>query len=157
MCSTFNAGNKYAPCISDNAYLRVILSVLYTMIEVVRCYETEVSENRFRSNKDCEKKYKEMKAQLKSDLSKCLFYVKCKFNYFLNCFCCCFCQDTPMNKTNELFSVYLFQLISKFCNQNIIVLPIKKIILLLWKVLLVRSRPCRCFHSFLEPNFSKSS
>lgn len=40
-------------------------------------------------------------------------------------------------KSNELLSAYLFQLISKFCNQNMTILPIKKIILLLWKVLLV--------------------
>ena len=46
-------------------------------------------------------------------------------------------KDKPLDKVNELFSVYLFQLISKFCNQNIIVLPIKKIIVMLWKVLLV--------------------
>lgn len=46
MCSTFNAENKYAPCISDNADLRVILSVLYTMLEVIRCYDKEVAENR---------------------------------------------------------------------------------------------------------------
>ena len=45
-----------------------------------------------------------------------------------------------MEKTNELFSVYLFQLINKFCNQNLIILPIKKILLLLWKVLLVINR-----------------
>ena len=44
-----------------------------------------------------------------------------------------------MSKTDELLSVYLFQLINKFCNQNLIVLPIKKIILFLWKVLLVSS------------------
>lgn len=44
--------------------------------------------------------------------------------------------DKPLLKTEELLSVYLFQLINKFCNQNVIVLPIKKIILFLWKVLL---------------------
>ena len=46
--------------------------------------------------------------------------------------------DKPLAKTDELLSIYLFQLINKFCNQNVIVLPIKKIIMFLWKVLLVK-------------------
>jgi hypothetical protein len=45
--------------------------------------------------------------------------------------------DNNINKNSELFSIYLFQLITKFCNQNMAVLPIKKLILLLWKTLLV--------------------
>lgn len=110
---TFLYDPKYAPCLTDNADLRVILSVLYTIIEVIRCYESEMAAERFNLNKDYELKFAKMKSQLKTDLNK------------------------PLEKTSELFSVYLFQLINKFCNQNLIILPIKKILLLLWKVLLL--------------------
>ena len=53
-----------------------------------------------------------------------------------------------MAKTNELFSVYLFDLVNKFCNKNLIVLPIKKILLMLWKVILVGELR----HQFASPN-----
>jgi hypothetical protein len=112
VCSSFLVESKYAPCISDNTDLRVILSILYSLLEVIRCYDIEVSAKRLESNEDLDEKFKRIKTHLRSELNK------------------------PLDKTNELLSVYLFQLISKFCNQNIIVLPIKKIILTLWKVLL---------------------
>ncbi len=113
MCASFQAENKYAPCISDNADLRVILSILYTMLEVIRLYETETNSGRFMFSKELNTRYSRIKILLRSELNK------------------------PLVKTDELLSVYLFQLINKFCNQNVIVLPIKKIILFLWKVLLV--------------------
>lgn len=112
LCSSFLIENKYAPCISDNADLRVILSVLYTMLEVIRLYDSETMAGRFIFSKELNAKYAKVKSLLKLELNK------------------------PMVKTDELLSVYLFQLINKFCNQNVIVLPIKKIILFLWKVLL---------------------
>ena len=112
LCQSFLLQNKYAPCISDNADLRVILSVLYTILEVIRLYDEETKAGRFTFDKDLNDKYASMKHQLRMELNK------------------------PLIKTNELFSIYLFQLINKFCNQNMIVLPIKKIILMLWKVLL---------------------
>jgi hypothetical protein len=61
---------KYASCISDNADIRVILSVLYTIIEVVRCYETEINSCRMQSNKDFEMKISKIKNELKNELSK---------------------------------------------------------------------------------------
>lgn len=90
MCNSFNAENKYAPCITDNADMRVILSVLYTMLEVIRCYEKEVAENRLPSSlalstasstslssiasqKDYTQKYIHMRNQLHNDLSKNTF------------------------------------------------------------------------------------
>lgn len=112
LCTSFLLQNKYAPCISDNADLRVILSVLYTMLEVIRLYDVETASGRFTFGSQLDLKYANIKQQLRNELNK------------------------PLSKTNELFSIYLFQLINKFCNQNVIVLPIKKIILMLWKVLL---------------------
>lgn len=104
---------KQAPCILDNAELRVILSVLYTILEVVRCFDESTMTNMDKLNKaEYQKKYSKYKSLLRSELNK------------------------PLMKTNELLSAYLFQLVSKFCNQNMTILPIKKIILLLWKVLL---------------------
>ena len=70
MCQSFIIENKYAPCISDNADLRVILSVLYTMLEVIRSYETEVNEGRINPNKELGDKYASMKRLLKNELSK---------------------------------------------------------------------------------------
>ena len=113
LCNTFSQETKFTSCITDNADLRVILSVLYTILEVARCYEIECNERRFQSYKGIETKINQIKNELKHDLNK------------------------PIPKINELLSSYLFQLISKFCNQNIIVFPIKKIILFLWKVLLI--------------------
>lgn len=112
VCVSFLVEHKYAPCISDNPDLRVILSILYTMLEVIRLYDSETNAGRFMFSKELNAKYVKIKKLLRSELNK------------------------PLVKTDELLAVYLFQLINKFCNQNVIVLPIKKIILFLWKVLL---------------------
>lgn len=70
MCSSFAIENKYAPCISDNAELRVIMSVLYTIIEVIRCYDVDINGTRIKSsNNDYTAKYKVIKEQLRSELS----------------------------------------------------------------------------------------
>lgn len=112
MCQTFNAENKYAPCITDNADLRVILSVLYTMLEVIRCYDKELADNRLMppppappppqaasgsssstsfssasigSQKELLEKYAQMREQLKSDLSmKYISLDKIKMNSITN-------------------------------------------------------------------------
>ncbi len=84
------------------------------MLEVIRLYESGSKAGRFIASKDMSAKFARIKGLLRAELNK------------------------PLVKTDELLSVYLFQLINKFCNQNVIVLPIKKIILFLWKVLLVR-------------------
>jgi hypothetical protein len=83
------------------------------MLEVIRLYDSESKTSRFIASKEMSAKFARIKGLLRTELNK------------------------PLVKTDELLSVYLFQLINKFCNQNVIVLPIKKIILFLWKVLLV--------------------
>jgi hypothetical protein len=111
--------------------MRVILSVLYTMLEVTRCFDSDLapllisadgdnqseekkSDSRAAAALELQKQYENMKTLLRAELIR------------------------PLGKINELFSVYLFQLITKFCNQNVIILPVKKLLLMLWKVLLVR-------------------
>lgn len=83
ICNSFLIENKYAPCISDNTDLRVILSILYTLLEVTRCYDTEVAAKRLKSNSDQEAKIKKFKEHLISELSNCFFYSfkSLKFNF----------------------------------------------------------------------------
>ena len=73
ICNSFLIENKYAPCISDNTDLRVILSILYTLLEVTRCYDIEVAAKRLKSNSDQEAKIKKFKEHLISELSNYYF------------------------------------------------------------------------------------
>lgn len=45
--------------------------------------------------------------------------------------------SNPLNATDELFAITLFQMTTKFCNGKAPHFPIKKVLLLLWKVLLL--------------------
>ena len=69
MTQSFMVEKKYAPCIADNPDLRVILSVLYTILEVIRLYETETNAGRFMFGKELNAKYAHMKTMLKTELS----------------------------------------------------------------------------------------
>jgi hypothetical protein len=61
--------STYAPCISDNNELRIILSVIYTIIEVVRCYEIEIKEKRINDSNELDKKMAKIKTSLTDELS----------------------------------------------------------------------------------------
>ena len=69
VCSSFLIENKYAPCISDNTDLRVILSILYSILEVIRCYDIEVTAKRFQTCPEQDEKFKKFKTHLTSELS----------------------------------------------------------------------------------------
>ena len=67
---SFTFDQKYAPCISDNMDIRVILSVLYTMLEVIRNYEIEVDANRLMRQPHLANLYQHIRLQLKNELSE---------------------------------------------------------------------------------------
>lgn len=74
LCQSFLLQSKYAPCISDNADLRVILSVLYTILEVIRLYDEETAAGRFKFGPDLDAQYTNMKQQLRDELSINIYF-----------------------------------------------------------------------------------
>lgn len=96
-----SALRKPAVSLGDSTDLRVILSVLYTFVEVMRVSsETDSDEiSRLAEN-------------FQNELSQPMF-------------------------GDELLAVTLFQMVTKFCSGSAPHFPIKKVLLLLWKIILV--------------------
>ncbi|XP_039264132.2 striatin-interacting protein 1 homolog [Styela clava] len=86
--------------IVNSSELRIVISLLYTMLETIRQFEESDSE-KFKKARDA-------------------------FITLLN----------QSNNGNESLFVVLFNMVTKFCNHNITAYPIKKVLLLLWKVVL---------------------
>ncbi|CAF4840351.1 unnamed protein product, partial [Rotaria sp. Silwood1] len=86
--------------LSDNQEMRVIISILYTIIEFAR----QINEN-------TDEQWKNFQELLKHELSH-------------------------PNDNNELFASILYHAICVFCNAPSPPLPIRKLLLLLWKILL---------------------
>ncbi|KAK7072993.1 Striatin-interacting protein 2 [Halocaridina rubra] len=87
--------------LADSADLRVILSVLYTIVETLRVPGDEDTE-----------------AQTQTRL--------------------CFCEELaqPQGESEELVAMTLLGMVTRFCNSSAPHFPIRKVLLLLWKVLL---------------------
>ncbi|KAK8395960.1 hypothetical protein O3P69_005210 [Scylla paramamosain] len=87
--------------LADSADLRVILSVMYTIVETLRVPCDEDNE-----------------AQTQTRL--------------------CFCEELgqPQGEDGELVAMTLLGMVTKFCNSSAPHFPIRKVLLLLWKVLL---------------------
>ncbi|GAB1601835.1 striatin-interacting protein 1 homolog isoform X1 [Argonauta hians] len=93
------AQKKSSLCIGDCKELRIILNVLYIIVETIRCIEDTEDE-------------KFLKNQFKAELS--VPYVG-----------------------DEILAVTLFGMVSQFCSGTAPHFPIKKILLLLWKIVLL--------------------
>nr|CAG4647701.1 EOG090X01YQ [Moina brachiata]SVE92870.1 EOG090X01YQ [Moina brachiata] len=91
---------KLAVSLADSTDLRIILTVLYTMVEVLRC-----------SQDDDPDEMKFIQQELKNELAQ------------------------PIG--DELLAVKLLGMVTKFCSGSCPHFPMKKVLLLLWKVILV--------------------
>nr|CAG4635973.1 EOG090X01YQ [Eubosmina coregoni]SVE69657.1 EOG090X01YQ [Eubosmina coregoni] len=94
------AMRKLAVSLADSSDLRVILSVFYTIVEVLRCNQDEDEEE-----------FKHIQEEFRAEISQ------------------------PIN--DELLAVKLLSMVTKFCSGSCPHFPMKKVLLLLWKVLLV--------------------
>jgi len=94
------AMRKLAVSLADSSDLRVILSVFYTIVEVLRHNQEDDSDE-----------YKQIQDEFRNEISQ------------------------PIN--DELLAVKLLGMITKFCSGSCPHFPMKKVLLLLWKVLLV--------------------
>nr|CAG4649973.1 EOG090X01YQ [Sida crystallina] len=94
------AMRKLAVSLADSSDLRVILSVFYTMVEVLRCNQEDDSDE-----------YKLVQDEFKAEITQAI--------------------------NDELLAVKLLSMVTKFCSGSCPHFPMKKVLLLLWKVLLV--------------------
>lgn len=98
--ASISAQSKLAVSLADSTDLRIILSVLYIIVEVMRLALNDENEN-----------YKKQADQFRSDLA---------------------------NATGEdVLSVQLLSMVTRFCSGSAPHFPMKKVLLLLWKVILL--------------------
>nr|CAG4644598.1 EOG090X01YQ [Leptodora kindtii] len=94
------AMRKLAVSLADSSNLRVILSVFYIIVEVMRC-----------TREDDTDEYKQLQEEFRTEISQAI--------------------------NDELMAVKLLSMVTKFCSGSCPHFPMKKVLLLLWKVLLV--------------------
>lgn len=110
---------KVAVSLADSVDLRVILSVLYTITEVMRA--EKVSEST---------EYTGLVDNFSAELSKILINFK-EFVFLL------FVYFSANSIDEELLPVKLLGMITRFCSGSAPHFPMKKVLLLLWKISLV--------------------
>lgn len=88
--------------LANSADLRVILSVLYTIVETLRCSEDEDTETQTN-----------IRENFRQELAQ------------------------PHGESGELVAMILLGMVTRFCNSSAPHFPIRKVLLMLWKVLLV--------------------
>uniref|UniRef100_A0A4W3J2I2 Striatin interacting protein 1 n=1 Tax=Callorhinchus milii TaxID=7868 RepID=A0A4W3J2I2_CALMI len=96
-----NAVRKPAISLADSTDLRVLLNIMYLMVETIR-QEADEDKSEWRT----------MREAFRADLGLSLY-------------------------NNELFSVMLFGMVTKFCSGHAPHFPMKKVLLLLWKSVLL--------------------
>lgn len=110
---------KVTASLADSVDLRIILSVLYIITEVIRAEKS--ADGEFQENVD----------NFVAELSKWQNegFLKLQFNslYFI--------LDQPIG--GELLTVKLLGMITRFCSGTAPHFPMKKVLLLLWKISLV--------------------
>ncbi|CAH1153784.1 unnamed protein product [Phaedon cochleariae] len=94
------AMRKIAISLADSQDLRVILSVLYTITEVIR------------NEKDCES------TEYEQEVTS-------------------FCYEIAFSSADDLLPVKLLSMVTRFCSGSAPHFPMKKVLLLLWKLILV--------------------
>lgn len=98
--ASISAQSKLAVSLADSTDLRVILSVLYIIVEVMRLSLTDSDEN-----------YRKQAEQFHSDLAH--------------------------SSGEDVLSVQLLSMVTRFCSGSAPHFPMKKVLLLLWKVILL--------------------
>jgi len=117
------AMRKLAVSLADSSDLRVILSVFYTIVEVLRCNQDEDEEE-----------FKHIQEEFRAEI--CII-LKCKI-FGRNIIIIVSYQISIAQPINdELLAVKLLSMVTKFCSGSCPHFPMKKVLLLLWKVLLV--------------------
>lgn len=121
------AMRKLAVSLADSWDLRVILSVFYTIVEVFRSSQEEDSDE-----------FKKIQEEFRVEIGKKEFSkLNQNWNWSFNCFPCPYMISPAQPINDELLAVKLLSMVTKFCSGSCPHFPMKKVLLLLWKVLLV--------------------